>query len=697
MRNTKKVSMRGSKNKVMLLGIRNKIVVCFLVPILFMIIVGFCAYQKAQAGMSEKFTQSTTETIVMGTRYVDMATSVLEADALKYALEEDVNDYVSGHFKKSLDVRKAADNIESQMFASQSGNKFIKDIHIVTAPGTGMFSTNKSVSDGLLEVHLADLEGRGLEADMNNIKGWIDSHPVLDEKLSLSPDGYLMAYQMPTKKKDGLVVIDLKKEKIQELIDEIDLGDHSLVCYITNGGKEVYSEKVPSGGSASYTPGTLYTESFFTKAMSSEKLSGSSEVMYAGQKYYFFYSRSESTGAMLCGLVPEMVVVGQADAIKTITVALVILAIILAGFIGILTTAGILKNMNTLTQGLEQVSGGDLSGTVSVKGRDEFRSLASSMNNMISNNKKLVNKVSEATDQLAVSAEDVKSQSEVINDYSSDITQAIGEISKGMVKQSQNAQECVDRTDALSKDIEEVAKVVERVEGLVVKTNELIKTGMDIVEKLGLRAKETSDITAQVGYDIDELGNDIGAINEFVEMISDISEETNLLSLNASIEAARAGESGRGFAVVAEQIRKLADDSAMAASQISQNVDSIKEQTDRTVGSARTAEGMVDLQSEAVTEVVNVFNLMKESMASLVSGLGEINERTKEADAEKSETIEAVKRISEIIEETANNADVVSDNATKLLNNVSSLNVTANALGDNMNELKSEVAVFKTV
>lgn len=697
MMNTEKTNVKGNKNKGMILGIRNKIVVCFLVPILFMVIVGICAYQKASDGMSEKFTQSTTETIEMGTRYVDMATSVLEAEALKYAFEEDVTDYVSGHLKKSSEIRKASDNIKSQIFASQSGNKYIKDIHIVTVAGTNMFSTNKSVSDGLLEAHIADLESQGLETDMNKIKGWIDSHPVLDENLSLASDGYLMSFQSPTKRKDGLVVIDLKKEKVQEFIDEIDLGEGSLICYITKGGKEVFSEKVPSGGTASYTPGTLYKEAFFTQAMSSEKLFGSSEVTFAGQKYYFFYSRSEATGAMLCGLVPESLVVGQADSIKTITFALVILAIVLAGLIGILTTAGILKNMNTLAQGLEQVSGGDLSGTVSVKGKDEFRSLASSMNNMISNNKNLVNKVSEATDQLAVSAEDVKAQSEVISDYSSDITQAIGEISKGMVKQSQNAQECVDRTDALSKDIEEVAKVVERVETLVEKTNELIGKGMDIVEKLGQRAKETSDITAQVGSDIDELGSDIGVINEFVEMISDISEETNLLSLNASIEAARAGESGKGFAVVAEQIRKLADDSAKAAFQISQNVDNIREQTDRTVGSARKAEGMVVLQSEAVSEVVNVFNIMKESMTSLVDGLKEIDERTKEADAERSETIEAVKRISEIIEETANNADVVSDNATKLLNNVSSLNITANALGDNMGELKSEVAVFKTI
>ena len=184
-------------------------------------------------------------------------------------------------------------------------------------------------------------------------------------------------------------------------------------------------------------------------------------------------------------------------------------------------------------------------------------------------------------------------------------------------------------------------------------------------------------------------------INTFVETITDISEQTNLLSLNASIEAARAGEAGRGFAVVAEEIRKLADDSAKAAGEIRNNVEHIGAQTMNSVESAGQAQSMVALQTEAVEEVVDVFRQMQNRMAQLVEGLKEIVISTERADHERSDTLAAVRNISEIIEETATSTETVSEVAGKLLQNVEKLNKTAGALGENMEGLKAEISVFK--
>ena len=178
-------------------------------------------------------------------------------------------------------------------------------------------------------------------------------------------------------------------------------------------------------------------------------------------------------------------------------------------------------------------------------------------------------------------------------------------------------------------------------------------------------------------------------------MINDISQQTNLLSLNASIEAARAGDAGRGFAVVAEEIRKLADDSAKAAGEISNNVAHITAQTQKSVESARTAQNMVAAQTEAVEQVVEVFVNMQNQLSMLVDGLKEIVSSTEKADHERSYTVDAVRNISAIIEETASSAAIVRDVAGKLMDSVQNLNQTADSLGENMDDLKSEISVFK--
>lgn len=680
-----------------LLSIRNKIVVCFLVPIVFMVIIGVSAYQKSAEGLSEKFTDSTLQTMRMATENLNMSCDFIRSEGLKYAYDDDLRKYFLGMFEDNpVDKLNFLTSTKSNLLSVQTSNPFISHMHIIPKKGVNLLSTKLSSGvDGFLDEYKEDVasgEGR------RSIPQWIDSHPVLDEKVTETEKDYIMAFEMMSQSNNACVVIDIKPSAITDFMEEIDIGDGSIIGFVTPGGRELVVENVEEG-KESVLPeeGNVFSGQEYYTAVMDEAVAdaGTAEVDFQGEKYLFIYSHSADIGFTTCALVPMRVVTSQATEIRNMTIGLVILACVIVVIVGIFITAGIENNMRRISRKFGDVAKGDLTVTVSAKGHDEFQDLAGSATNMIMNTKKLVNQVSNATGELEVSAQNVGQASELIHEYSQDITRAIGEINEGMEEQSRHAQECVEKTDILSNEIQEVSHVVERVEKLVGETEGMINKGMEIVQVLGDRAGETTQMTVKVSESIESLRKESEIINSFVATITEITEQTNLLSLNASIEAARAGEAGRGFAVVAEEIRKLADDSAKAAGEIRNNVANITAQTQNSVESASQAKAMVELQTKAVEEVIAVFREMQERMGQLIEGLKDIVVSTEKADGERSAAVAAVKNISDIIEETAGSAETVNDVANKLLNHVEKLSTTASVLDENMGGLKNEISVFK--
>ena len=680
-----------------LLSIRNKIVVCFLVPIVFMVIIGVSAYQKSAEGSSERFTDSTLQTMRMATENLNMSCDFIRSEGLKYAYDDDLRKYFLGMFEDNpVDKLNFLTSTKSNLLSVQTSNPFISHMHIIPKKGVNLLSTKLSSGvDGFLDEYKEDVasgEGR------RSIPQWIDSHPVLDEKVTETEKDYIMAFEMMSQSNNACVVIDIKPSAITDFMEEIDIGDGSIIGFVTPGGRELVVENVEEG-KESVLPeeGNVFSGQEYYTAVMDEAVAdaGTAEVDFQGEKYLFIYSHSADIGFTTCALVPMRVVTSQATEIRNMTIGLVILACVIVVIVGIFITAGIENNMRRISRKFGDVAKGDLTVTVSAKGHDEFQDLAGSATNMIMNTKKLVNQVSNATGELEVSAQNVGQASELIHEYSQDITRAIGEINEGMEEQSRHAQECVEKTDILSNEIQEVSHVVERVEKLVGETEGMINKGMEIVQVLGDRAGETTQMTVKVSESIESLRKESEIINSFVATITEITEQTNLLSLNASIEAARAGEAGRGFAVVAEEIRKLADDSAKAAGEIRNNVANITAQTQNSVESASQAKAMVELQTKAVEEVIAVFREMQERMGQLIEGLKDIVVSTEKADGERSAAVAAVKNISDIIEETAGSAETVNDVANKLLNHVEKLSTTASVLDENMEGLKNEISVFK--
>ena len=684
----------GKSKKTGIFGLRNKIYLCFLVPIVFMIVVGMVSYRYAEDGLSQKYMESTQQTANMATDYMDVSCSGVKSAALQYAYDADLEKYFLGlPGQSAMDKTNFYTDTRVKLMASQTADSFINDIYVITMPGNNCLTTRTlDKKDGFYKDLLAEIQE--MSSDSNTIKKWISHHDTIDETYGVNSSSYFLSFAAQSSQKMGYVVVDVSSSAVRDLLSGMDLGDGSIIGFVTDDGKEIACTRDEEDKAVFFDEEVFTGQDFDAQSAGSEELSGNLEIKYNDKQYLYIYSRSEETGVMFCSLIPSSVVTGQAEKIKNITIAFVIIACIISLLIGSVIAHGILKNMKRISKSLNKVTQGDLTVQVSAGGHDEFQSLARTATNMVLNNKKLVQKLAGTTVQLEASSDDVHNVSNSINEYSSDITKAIDEISIGMTKQSEHAGECVVKTNELSEKMKAISDMVEKAEQLSDKTEKMIRQGTEIVETLSARARETSEITSKVGESIELLKKESETINGFAQTINEISAQTNLLSLNASIEAARAGEAGRGFSVVAEEIRKLADDSGVAAGEIKNKVENIASQTMATVENANKAEGMVAHQQEAVAQVTTVFQEMNNQMQELFENLKEIGDCTASADVERNETLDAVENISAIIQQTASSSSLVRDLASELLNNVEKLSQTAEVLDDNMNGLKTEINAF---
>lgn len=684
----------GKSKKTGIFGLRNKIYLCFLVPIVFMIVVGMVSYRYAEDGLSQKYMESTQQTANMATDYMDVSCSGVKSAALQYAYDADLEKYFLGlPGQSAMDKANFYTDTRVKLMASQTADSFINDIYVITMPGNNCLTTRTlDKKDGFYKDLLAEIQE--MSSDSNTIKKWISHHDTIDETYGVNSSSYFLSFAAQSSQKMGYVVVDVSSSAVRDLLSGMDLGDGSIIGFVTDDGKEIACTRDEENKAVFFDEEVFTGQDFYAQSAGSEELSGNLEIKYNDKQYLYIYSRSEETGVMFCSLIPSSVVTGQAEKIKNITIAFVIIACIISLLIGSVIAHGILKNMKRISKSLNKVTQGDLTVQVSAGGHDEFQSLARTATNMVLNNKKLVQKLAGTTVQLEASSDDVHNVSNSINEYSSDITKAIDEISIGMTKQSEHAGECVVKTNELSEKMKAISDMVEKAEQLSDKTEKMIRQGTEIVETLSARARETSEITSKVGESIELLKKESETINGFAQTINEISAQTNLLSLNASIEAARAGEAGRGFSVVAEEIRKLADDSGVAAGEIKKKVENIASQTMATVENANKAEEMVAHQQEAVAQVTTVFQEMNNQMQELFENLKEIGDCTASADVERNETLDAVENISAIIQQTASSSSLVRDLASELLNNVEKLSQTAEVLDDNMNGLKTEINAF---
>ncbi|HEY4623170.1 MAG TPA: methyl-accepting chemotaxis protein, partial [Solibacillus sp.] len=236
-------------------------------------------------------------------------------------------------------------------------------------------------------------------------------------------------------------------------------------------------------------------------------------------------------------------------------------------------------NMQSVMAGMNEFAQGNLLTQLKVTSKDEFGQLADSFNAMAERLRNTMRQVGDSSEQVAGTSQQLTASSMEVSKATEVVTESIQEISLGMTDQQQMTSDSKAFSDHLMKKVSDISDSIEQVNNASAYTKEKITAGRQSVRNVIGQMDVISDNTTELNVRVKELDGNTNAIASAVQVIKTIAEQTNLLALNASIEAARAGEAGKGFAVVASEVRKLADESNIAATEIEQVVQNIVEST----------------------------------------------------------------------------------------------------------------------
>jgi methyl-accepting chemotaxis protein len=667
----------------------------FFVPVALIIALGVISYKMTSTGMIEKYEQSTQITLNMTQKYLDVILNTVQGKTTQLNTNSSVTNYYAGIYSfESYKEKSSLEEIRNLSNSLLSADNFLDEIYLFAEYGQA-FSTTDSLEGDYYNGFLTSAEGsKLLNSSSNGI--WVGDHPYIDTKAEKDPTEYPISYitylKDPLYNNIGFIVMDLKKDIIQTALDEMKFDEGSIVGFITADGKEVLTGS--NSDSFSFVKQKFYQDSIAQITADSSKIEGIDTIEMNGENYRYIYSLNGIGGVSMCAIIPESTIIKQADGIKDITILIVIIGCIIATLIGTMFATGISKTINKTNRVLDKASNGDLTSTLVVNRKDEFSLLSKGISNMIFSMKNLISKMSLVSTTVSTTSDNVVESAEILLATTNDIAKAVYEIEQGIVQQAEDAESCLFKMEGLSNQIERMNQNTTKIKKAANDTKATVVHSIVVVDDLSKKAEDTNSITRKIISDIENLEIQSAQIVNFVHIINDISEQTNLLSLNASIEAARAGEFGKGFGVVADEIRKLADQSGLASKNIATIITAIKNQTKKTVGTAMEAELIVDSQKTALDGTIDAFKSIDSQVTGLIQDLAVIIEDIENIENTKNNTLSAIESIAAISEETAAATGELSETANNQLEAVSELNAVAAKLKENAENLKESVRIF---
>lgn len=427
------------------------------------------------------------------------------------------------------------------------------------------------------------------------------------------------------------------------------------------------------------------------------------DILGNGSEYFGYYvpiyddTQADPVGIVFTGM-EQSAVEKQINSVIYVLLGVGILVVVVSSLICILIVTKMVKKIQSSVKIVEEVAEGNLTLSVAetdLHAKDEVGDVLRAVNKLQTKLSVIVGDINQICIKVNEATNSLNEQADLSATHLSQIDIAVDEIAQGATTQAQETQETTENVIVMGDMIEKNNIQIENLNSI---TEDMNKTGENAIDTL----KELEEINVNSKDAMEVIYNQTNTTNESamkiqeaINLITDIAEETNLLSLNASIEAARAGEQGRGFAVVAGQIQKLAEQSNESARKIEEIVSSLLSDSDKAVATMNEVRKIMGEQSEKVDKTSEMFRQLKAGVDQSVTSVNVIADSTKEIDKTRVSVVDAAQSLTSIAQENAASTEQTSAAVSELSEIVQEISRDAKNLEEIAQKLHDEFQFFK--
>ena len=381
---------------------------------------------------------------------------------------------------------------------------------------------------------------------------------------------------------------------------------------------------------------------------------------------------------------------------KVVGLAVSLILTVLGVVIGLITANNISKPINLVAKRMEVIADGNLSyEPLAVNRQDEIGTLTSSINEMNDKLKGVVQSIHSASETVASSSEELAQSSNEVKIGSEQVSYTMQELASGSETQASASTTLAETMRIFTERIQETTDEGTTLKGHSEQVEHLTESGKQLMANSTNQMAIINDIMLNSVEKVEGLNEQSAEISKLVSVIDDISNQTNLLALNAAIEAARAGEHGKGFAVVADEVRKLAEQVKFSVADISAIVNRIQDGTGDVTQSLQDGYEEVKRGTSQISETGVTFNEISTAVFSMVGSIEAISSNLQSVLANTEELGTSIDEIAAIsqqsaagIEETTATIEETVSTIDEVANSTQQLSVLAEQLNSEMQKFK---------